>query len=386
MNKHPVRNSLLALAVLATFAQHSQAAYRVMDDDLFPTQAIPASVAARVAAMNAAPAPAVAQPQPAAAAPASRAASLDTFTILFKKGSTALTDASVESLGTLLPVMVGKYIYVTGRPDDRQNQLLAQNRGKAIRIWLMRQGIAPNQIDVQVNNTAPQLLDNESPTEIQILDAPRSKMAAVATPAALPNPTAAPIKAVASAEPATTASKQDSKGDDAKMGVLRSIAIAAQAGRIDAKAAVAMINEILATPQTNPMAPTSAPQQATNPAMIQALLHPIAAIQVAPTPAPKQELLLVAAPETARPKEWILDTNKTVRDNLVEWAAREGYRVEWMASNYYKIRGANKTLNGELLKAVDEVVEAAGLKMEVWTKNDKLIRISDVPKTVSASM
>lgn len=356
MPKHTLRNSVLAALITATLAQHAYAGYVVMDDDLFPTRAIPASVAAsnRISA-----------PSPTNnRAPTAPTSDNNSFAVTFKKSASLLIDSTIDTMQSLVPAFMGKQIVVVGRPDERPNQTLASNRAKSVRIWLIRQGVPSANIEIEVDNTPNQTAGLGSPVEIKVID-PYSRP----TLAAAPAPASAPVKEI----PTTTlaAITVQPKADD-RAEMMRQIATAAHFGRIDAKSAVTLIYELYVLP-ANKALPTSVSTTA---------LAPVAALVVPVTPPaplappPKPPLVLVASKETARPKEWILDTAKTGKDNLIAWGATENYKLDWRASNYYKISGSPRPITGELLDAINEFTDAAGLTMEVW-KKDKLIRITD---------
>lgn len=354
--QNAMKPTLIAILLALTTTVH--AGYTVMDDNIFPEHMVPASVAA-AQARAAQLAQAAVQPTtlPAATAPT-------TYTLPFRKGYWGVTDTAAQQLTQLMPQLrQAKKITLIGRPDATSNDFLANQRGVSIQTWLAKNGIAPSRIELATNvNANTPLDDNTYPVEIRIDGpAPAAQHPATVTsqdirtsvsasgirttiapmpPQTLPTPTVA-IVATPPADP--------------RLDLIRSLAIAAQAGRLKPDAAIASIIEILAAGPNQPM-PT--PNTTTPPA-----------------PA-KPDFGLTAAPETARPKEWPLATDKTLKDNVTEWAKKEGYTVDWRATNYYKV-GRAQTLTGDLLEAVDKVTVAVKLNMEVWKRDVKLICISD---------
>lgn len=356
--KRPLLSLLIAIATTPALA-----GFTVMDDELFPTQAIPASVAAaqaRAAQLASAPRPAVTQvPQTQQAG--------ESYAILFRKNIWGLGEDGSNALYELLPLMQDRKVTIIGRPDAISNSYLAGKRSEMIRQWLIRNGIPSSQIDMRTDAKPNTAIDNQYPTEISI-QRPTPQYAPVTTVAQRPvdlrpgisasgiRTTVSPMPVTQTASP--TVAIVATPSADPRLDLVRQLVIAAQAGRLEPKAALASIGELLAaSPATVAAALNAAPS----------------ALAIARNPAP--DFGLTAAPETARPKEWLLSSERTLKDSTVEWAKKEGYEVDWKASNYFRV-GRTQTLTGDLLDTLDKVSTAAGLKMEVW-KKDKLIRISD---------
>lgn len=356
--KRPLLSLLIAIITTPALA-----GFTVMDDDLFPTQAIPASVAAAQARTSQAPGPL----RQAAAPSQQQQHPSEVYSILFRKGLWGLGEDGANALYELLPLMQDRKVTITGRPDGVSNSYLAGKRSESIRQWLIRNGIPAAQIEMRTDVNPNTAIDNQYPAEISI-QKPAAQYAPVVaqlpysgelrsgvSPSGIrttitPMPTApvaTPTVAIVATPPA-----------DPRLDLVRQLVIAAQAGRLDPKAALASIGELLAA----------------SPAAVAAALN-----RTATSPAiarnPATDFGFTAAPETARPKEWLLSSERTLKDSTVEWAKKEGYEIDWRASNYFRV-GRTQTLTGDLLDTIDKVSTAAGLKMEVW-KKDKLIRISD---------
>lgn len=331
-----IRHSAIALAIFA-LSQSAHAAYTVMDDDLFPTNAIPASAAPRY------------NPPPSTYQNTYQNDRAETYSVLFRKNIWGLSDEGKKTVMDLLPTMHGNQILITGRPDANPNQSLAEQRSNWLRAWLIKQGIPPSQIETDTKNTANNAIGNQYPIDIRIIG-----NRSVPTPVA-------PTQTFRPTSPAPTTVLTDNR-----IATVRQIAQTAQAGRIDAKDAIIMIAELLGATPLTPLAASAS----TTP-------KPAPAITVAPTPTPppQPEFVLVATAETSRPKEWALSANKTLKDNVVAWAKTENYTVDWRAANYFQV-GRASTLAGELLNSVDKVRTVAGLDMSVW-KKDRLICIGD---------
>lgn len=355
--KRPLLSLLIAISTTPALA-----GFTVMDDDLFPTQAIPASVAAAQARASQ-----PTSPQRQVVAPAQQQLPSEVYSILFRKGLWGLNEDGTNALYELLPLMQDRKITVTGRPDGLSNSYLAGKRSESIRQWLIRNGIPAAQIEMRTDVNPNTAIDNLYPVEISI-----QKPAAQYAPVVAQSPysgelrsgvspsgirtTITPMPAAPVATP--TVAIVATPPADPRLDLVRQLVIAAQAGRLDPKAALASIGELLAA---SPAAVAAAlTRTATPPAIARA---------------PAADFSFTATPETARPKEWLLSSERTLKDSTVEWAKKEGYEIDWRASNYFRV-GRTQTLTGDLLDTIDKVSTAAGLKMEVW-KKDKLIRISD---------
>lgn len=391
MDIHTLRRAPLAALVLLALAQGAHAGATIMDDDLFPMNAIPASVAAAQAAATRTRAPQLlAQVQPQ---------DEGSFGVPFRKSIWGLNDEGSAFMTELLPLMEGKKIVVIGRPDAVPNSALATQRSNYLRSWLVRHGIPANQIETRINDTPGIPIGGLYPVDIQILGtatpAVRPALAQAPTPMAMPKPAPAPMSTITptpasnATQGTTTVSPSGVRmtvapltqpaqtsvaiiatpNPDVRLDMVRQIAAGAMAGRIDPKAAIATIVEILSNSSTTGAGPTtSAAAVAIAPAQ-----KPV--ITPAPRPDPAAELGLTAAPETARPKEWLLSSTKTLKENVAEWGKKEGYEVDWRATNYFKV-SRNSNLTGDILETVDRVTSAAGLDMAAW-KKDRLIRICD---------
>lgn len=365
------------LLIFTPFA--ARAGYTVMDDDLFPTNAVPASVAASQAARlqrttslptpvpHSAPTPLDSHPanqissSTYAAAyaavnnPAPVADEGETYTLLFRKGVWGLNDEGASAAADLLSLMADKKIIIIGRPDSVANKYLATQRATYMKNWYIRQGVPATQIETRIKNVPTPAINGQFPVDIQILGQQRSRTAPQPiTPTRAVDggirTTVTPQGIASRAIPTTnTVAIIATPPVDARIDMIRQIVIASQAGRIDPKSALATILEILANSST-----------ATPPAA---------------KTAPGAEFGLEATPETARPKEWVLSKDKTLKDNAVDWAKAEGYEIDWRATNYFRV-GRTQTLTGELLPTIDRVTTAASLDMGVW-KKDRLIRICD---------
>lgn len=377
----PQRNALITTISLSmlTFAHPALAGYTVMDDDLFPTHAIPASVAQAVVAARAQP----------LATTANTSANAETYSILFRKAIWGLNEEGNNSVLAMVPLLLhANKIVITGRPDTQPNKFLAEQRATNLRTAFIKNGVPESKITTRTENTPTTPINGMSPVDVQVFGIPsaqpvaqapavnpaalaaqaRLEQAAARTTTTVDNgirvtttqaavaPAATPTVAIIAtpAQPAQAAQAQPAT-PDVRLDLVRQVALASQAGRIDAKAAIATIIEMLYAQPGKPSAATTA----------------AIAPQPTPRPAPGAEFDLVAAAETARPKEWQLSSAKTLRDNVAEWAAKENYTIDWRASNYFKV-GTNRTLTGEMFVVVDRVTSAADLDMAVWKQTREI--------------
>lgn len=88
--------------------------------------------------------------------------------------------------------------------------------------------------------------------------------------------------------------------------------------------------------------------------------------------------LFVAKPETIRKPLWLLDPDKTLRDNLATWADSAGYALEWAASNYFAVT-KRAQIEGELQEVLRLIEMSTGLTVEMDMRA-KTIAIRDPQK------
>lgn len=359
--------STIAAALLAMYTLPAGAAYTVMDDDLFPEKMVPAKaiIPASVAAGAPVPLP------------------HEQHNILFRKNIWGMDDGNRQSVTELLPKMKDRRITIIGRPDGKHNQSIAayisEKRAQNVRDFLVSKGIPAEQIITKTNTAVFDVLNGDRyPVEIHIEGTTKTASPVVAPriaeknpasgaplqpqpntqeqkpgPLSITIPTPLPKLTPPTADAVSTAQITTLTGTVAalqtRIDTIRQIAEKAISGGIDMKSSITMIMEILN------ISPSQQPQDT--------------------KPKPRDDFGLVAAPETARPKEWTLHAENTLKDNLTTWAKAEGYSIDWRATNYFKV-ARSSVVTGDLLDSIDRVTSAANLKMEVW-KKDKLIRIAD---------
>lgn len=183
--------------------------------------------------------------------------------------------------------------------------------------------------------------------------------------------------------------------DPTKLFMFQKLMEASAQGKISPDAAISMMRELtgqipavapqpIAVTYAKPQAP-QLPQYLPQPTQQQPSLmyasytQPAArALQLSdsPAPVPQPALDITASVETRRLPTWHLDPASTLKDNLQKWAKKEGYELDWQASNYYKVNRA-QTMQGEFLDVVNQIAGAINPTKVALNKSARLIRITD---------
>jgi hypothetical protein len=321
----------LSVLMLALYIQNAHAAYTVIDDDLMPT------------------------------APVEQATAPAHYIIPFYKEHSPLAHDGRTTLDTLIPQLRNATaIKIIGRPDARiytQGKIanLASSRANNIRSYLTRAGVPYGIITIEVDNTPnPQANGNIYPCDLYIgATATTYNRAPAYAPISIDitTPRAAPRQTT---QPTSNASSDQ---------VVQFINRAVQSGQMAIEVALKLIRQLVESDNSNPQtqvamnAPQRAPQYA-------AYQQQYSAPQIA---AP------VSAP--IRVTQWVLVPEKTLKDNIIAWAATEGYTVEWQATNPYQLSGTSY-VSGELLDSIDKVTSSIDLVMSASNKK-RVIYISD---------
>lgn len=345
---HNIRSLPLAAVIAITFTTAAHANYTVIDDDIIPVA--PATFRAALATnTNSASTPAAPTPgsntniPQLVTAPRIDIPTYDggNYTLPFKKGTSELPDEVIDAIENIFDNIQGKKITIIGRPDNRLHEKLAQNRAIKLKRFLVRQGISANLIAIQYDNTINDAVNGASLVDL-LVGAPKPQPPRI-------RQTSTPLPAIASQQDTLTPQ-------------IARLINAVTAGRMTANAALSAIAEITGTAYT-------AQNDTPSPQTSRPVANDTATIIREP------QFQFTAAAETARPKEWLLSDNKTLKDNIATWSAAEGYKLDWTAANFYKV-GRNATLTGDLLDTVDKTTTAAGLRMQLL-KREKTICITD---------
>jgi len=153
----------------------------------------------------------------------------------------------------------------------------------------------------------------------------------------------------------TIATPQQLLNDPAKLAIASKIITLCQNKLIRPEDVVTLLAELLRTAPAAPHNPP-APQamyvsQETPP---QAQLQPAAQATLQPAVYVTRQF----SPAADQPRTWLLDSNKTLRANLEDWASQAGWNIpDWQPANPYQITFSS-TLQGSLLDALGEIAKA----------------------------
>ncbi|WP_226034384.1 OmpA family protein [Aquitalea palustris] len=337
---------------------------------------------------------------PATTAPR-RGETISNQTVPFAAGSGRLGPQGRNAIQDILQsVSNNDSITITGRPDARSNAALAYQRANAIRAMLLQRGISSARIKIETDSSAniAQAGVYMSVVHVASAGAQPASRTPVNFSAVLPGP--------APSAPARLTPEQAALANsDVRLLIVNKLLDINANGKIDPQTAITIMKEFtqnnVATapqqmaPNMPPIAPAAPaivlPQQPTPvavaPAPVQEALAQLPAKQeketavAAPTPAPVPASDFSAEPETAPKPKWVLDTSKTLKDNMEDWAKKAGYRLNWKASNYIRVNTARTYENKDFLEVVRVIAAStAGLiKIEAFPDEQPTpeIRVSD---------
>jgi hypothetical protein len=318
-----LKKSILAILVAAA-AQQAQAGFYVNDD-----------------------APVITAANPEQARKAKTVYASFTGTRLSKASRTDL-----ENLGD--SPLDADSVAVSVYARNKQQLVAANRRALTVRSWLVRKGVAPDRIKVNAEldpDTDP--LD----TDIQIVfrSAPQRAIADTLRAARFVPP------AVAIPLPIANAQAQSQNSDSARLDFVKKIMSMAASKMISQESAVRLVGDYLANlgPNAAPLPQTPAtgvPSQSGS------------AIQ----PVPSQ-----IVPFGEVPRVWTLAANRSLRDNLKDWAATAGYgEPNWTASNPYQVTYTS-TYTGTFFEVLNQVASAVPTVDFRVSKNRRTIDVVD---------
>lgn len=320
------RALVFVMVVLGLSSANVQAAYTVIDDDLYP--------ASMIEARN-----------------AGAKGSTEKFKVGFTKGSSVLTPiarAAVEGyLGKMQP---GVTITITARIDNAapssnvRQQGLALARGAAIRSYLVGEGVQSDAIRVEVDQSGnPQSSAGISVAEV-----------AITTPA--------PMAAPARTAPLIVASQQRAiphqyrnlpPVEHVRTPAEPAIAEIAHRPSSDDRI-IKYINSAVATGQ---MSPAVAAQ------IIRALLEASGGPVHAPSPA-------------VLPTRWELKARMTLKENIDAWAEASGWKPTiWESVSAFEVT-ANRMLDGGFPDVLRRIADSTGLNI-CANPRERTIRVTD---------
>lgn len=221
---------------------------------------------------------------------------------------------------------------------NKQQLVVANRRALALRTWLVRKGVVPERIKV---NAEVEPDSDPLDTDIQIVfrAAPkRPNVDALRTAKLVPQPQAAAL----SSAPVTGATAQTQPSEASKLDFVKKIMSMAASKMISQESAVRLVGDYLANlaPNAPPLPPASTLMSQTQPS------------------SPIQQTPMQIVPFGEVPRVWTLAANKSLRDNLKDWAAVGGYsEPKWAASNAYQITYTS-TYTGTFFEVLNQVANA----------------------------
>lgn len=280
----------------------------------------------------------------------------------FSRGGKATLD------GLASDVVAADTINLTAYAKNRALMANAKRRVATVKEWLTAHGVPDAKVDVYTEIDPD---DDSADTDVQITTRSMPR-----TPPALATVATAPAMLPTSPQP-----NQHQQGaaltDRERMDFARRIMAMAQAKIISGDDAIRLMNEFLngqpGTLAAQPSA-TSAQQVVTPAAPI--VGGPIATAQPAyPVAQISAQPQIVAAADASR--SWTLTANRTLRENLEDWAQQAGYtKPTWSASMPYQITYTSN-FNGTFLQVLAQIAQAVpGLDFKV-SKAQRTIAVVD---------
>lgn len=279
------------------------------------------------------------------------------FEIPFYKNRNALGPQGKASMAALLiAARAADAIEITGRPDATNQSSLSLLRAYVLRDYLTANGIDPAIITLTTADTHPQ----QSNVFASTIVIKRKQNAGQTT-------NIADSRSVRESLPLMKPSASDDQNEgiktqsttgatsllDMKMAFVQRILKMAKAGTITSDDAIKILNELINSP--SPAAKTKA-----------------AAIDAANTPVGHDQFNKA---EQITVNKWVLSANKTLRQNLDDWAKLAGWKpVVWDIPSDFNVTYSS-VLDGEFLTVLEKVSTAANLDFYV-SKNAKEIRVS----------
>ena len=246
-------------------------------------------------------------------------------------------------------------ISITGYSDTRHSAALGRKRGNTIREWLVQHGIASEKITVDESYEAnPADLINISNSTVSIL---RTQSA---TAFSLGHEHSATL---VKPEKITAATQMNHLtpviNDPVKLAIVNKLIALGQSKIIKPEDAMVLLAELLKNHDATPYSPAPIANNA----------------QVAATEHLPTIQQLIPLPELSR--TWILSSDKTLQENIAEWAHIAGWeKPVWEAGNPYQVTFSS-TMKGTFLEVLGQLSKAVpALDIHVW-KNKRVFRVAD---------
>lgn len=252
-------------------------------------------------------------------------------------------------------------ITVVGHSDPSADPTLGGQRGIAIKQWLVQNGIPANKVELRDDSRSlPAYASSVFFSEV-ILDRRTQPNAIASNP---DHPRSATLVRISrtsdhAIQPANAnVAAQQLLNDPAKLTIVSKIITLAQNKQIRPEDAVTLLAELL---RNMPAPPQPVDIQPTQQATLQAAAY----------------VTRQFAPVAEQPRTWLLDSKKTLRANLEDWATQAGWKKpDWQPVNPYQITFSS-TMQGSLLDVLGEIAKAIpDLDIQV-SRTKREIRISD---------
>lgn len=272
-------------------------------------------------------------------------------------------------LALLADARTADTVIVVGHDDPANNPTLRRQRAIAIKQWLIRNDIPDNKIELREDaDSLPSGAASVFNSEV-ILAQPAQSNTATLDPALLHSATLVhqPLTPHRANIQPTSAHIPQPLSDPAKLAIAAKIIALSQNKLIRPEDVVTLLAELLRNmpAETPSPQPTHVLAQPLPPVQLQSTLRP----DLQPASPPARQFAL--APE--QPQTWLLDSHKTLRANLEDWATQAGWKKPaWQPNNPYQItfsstmRGSLLDVLGEIAKAVPELdIQVSRAKREI---------------------
>ena len=252
-------------------------------------------------------------------------------------------------------------VTIIGHGDSSADATLGALRALTIKQWLVQSGIPAEKIEMR-DDPSSQPSETPSVFNSEVLLVQRAQTNLGATDVARLR-AAALVRDPRPTEPATqpqaVATSQQLLNDPAKLAIASKIIALCQNKLIRPEDVVTLLAELLLTTPVASQLPApqlSAPQPmyVSHETAPQLQSQPV----TQPTLQPAVYVTRQFSPAAEQPRTWLLDSNKTLRANLEDWASQAGWNVpDWQPTNPYQITFSS-TLQGSLLDALGEIAKA----------------------------
>lgn len=312
------------------------------------------------------------------------------FMIPFAQSRSPLTPIGKVTLDKIVSQLNDGLIQIVGRPDAiiyKQGKLAAipQNRANNIRDYLVQKGVPSKAISISIDTSPNRLVDSIYPSDVYLthrqVEPPRAQ------PFQPEKPAMAVIPPAVHSEPLVDRRDPAAVSENkAQASLIKWVLRLAQTKQLSSEEAARIISDLAGdsmpaeVSEVQPIRQkTAAPvAPAVLPAKLAAEEKPVVAAPPAEVikPVPPPATLFVAATATVRKPLWVLDTGKTLKENLDAWAKQAGWNPpEWLASNFFQVTNAS-TLEGVFINVLGQISDATKLNICI-TQREKRLKVID---------